>query len=378
MANRFSLLLFRLAVLVALGVSTALLIDYIRPLPAFCDIGSGCDQIRATGRGVLFGRIPIPVIGVAGFALAMTLSLLPGERAALLTKLSGVLAGGSGLALLLLQGLKFKIFCKLCVAVDTAAIVAALAVLAPMVWKRDAAAPASPADASPARMTRLWPLATFAAMLIPAGWSILQPSPPVPNEVASLWVADKINVVEFVDFECPFCRQLQPSMAELLEEYGSRVNFVRLNMPLTMHPQARYAARAYCCADEQKKGPDMAEALLKSNDLTPQGCEKLAAELGLSVAEYQACVKSTATEARIDDEIARVKSAGFRGLPTVWVDDEVIVGHDPDHLRDAFTRAANEKPRARLPTSVLWATFAVALGVVGALSLRGRSEPDTM
>jgi protein-disulfide isomerase len=191
-------------------------------------------------------------------------------------------------------------------------------------------------------------------------------------------VPGKINVVEFVDFQCPFCRQLHPAIVDLLDEYGSRVNFVRLNMPLASHAFARTAARAYCCADEQKKGSAMADALLKSDDLTPEGCEKLAAELGLSLAEYQACIKSAATDARIDDEIARVKKAGFGGLPTVWVEDEVIVGRDPDHLRDAFTRAANDKPRPRLPTSLLWAAFTIALGVVGALALRGGREPDAM
>jgi predicted DsbA family dithiol-disulfide isomerase/uncharacterized membrane protein len=372
MANRFLLLVFRLAVLVALGVSTALLIDYFRPLPAFCDVGSGCDQIRASGRGQLFGLIPIPIIGVVGFALTMILSLARGERAARLTRWLGIFAGGCGLVFLLIQGVKLKVFCKLCVAVDSASIVAALAVLASFVAKP--AAPPGSASTSSARLGRLWPAATLAAMLIPAGWSFLQPSPPVPRDVASLWVPDKINVVEFVDFECPFCRQLHPTIVELLDEYGSRVHFVRLNMPLSSHPHARSAARAYCCADEQKKGEAMANALFNSADLTPEGCEKLAAELGLSLAEYLACVKSAPTEARINDEIKRVTSAGFGGLPTVWVDDEVIVGRDPEHLRDAFTRAANEAPRARLPTSLLWVAFTVALGVVGALGLRARSD----
>jgi protein-disulfide isomerase len=374
MANRLSLLIFRLAVLVALGVSTALLIDYFRPLPAFCDVGSGCDQIRASGRGKLFGYLPIPIVGVVAFALTMTMSLLPGERAARITRALGIIGGGAGVALLLMQALVLQVFCKLCVAVDTAAIVAALAVLGSILSKKDSDAPASSAETSSAPMGRLWPIATLAAMLIPAGWSLLQPAPPVPREVASLWVPGKINVVEFVDYQCPFCRQLHPAIADLLDEYGSRVNFVRLNMPLPSHPFARSAARAYCCADEQKKGEAMADALLKSEDLTPEGCEKLAAELGLSLAEYQACIKSAATEARIEDDIARVKKAGFAGLPTVWVEDEVIVGRNPDHLRDAFTRAATDKPKARLPTSLLWAAFTLALGVVGALAMRTRSD----
>jgi DNA-binding LacI/PurR family transcriptional regulator len=62
------------------------------------------------------------------------------------------------------------------------------------------------------------------------------------------------------------------------------------------------------------------------------------------------------------------------GLPTVWVEDQAIVGFSPERLRDAFTRAATDKPRPRLPTSLLWASFAVALGVVGALAMRARGD----
>lgn len=372
------MLVFRLAVLVALGVSTALLIDYFRPMPAFCDMGSGCEQIRASGRGKLFGFLPLPIVGMLGFLATMILSLLPSERAARLTRVFGFVGGAAGIALLLIQGLSLKVFCKLCVAVDTSAIIAAVALLAGALAKGSSAA-TTPIETAPTSMRFLWPGATVAAMLIPAAWSSFQPSPPVPREVASLWLPDKINVVEFIDFQCPFCRQLHPSVLELLEEYGNRVNFVRLNMPLPQHPQSRTAARAYCCAEEQKKGSAMADALITSEDLTPEGCEKTAAKLGLSLSEYQSCVTSGSTDARIDDEIARIKRAGLAGLPTVWVDDQLIVGFNPDRLRDAFTRAANiDKPRSRLPTSLLWATFAVALVIVGALGLRGRREPGAM
>jgi predicted DsbA family dithiol-disulfide isomerase len=300
---------------------------------------------------------------------------LPSERAARLTRIFAVIGGGSGVALLGLQAFQMKVFCKLCVTVDTAAIVAAAAMLT-FAFTGEDEAPSIPAKHSPAptSMRWLWPAATAAALLLPAGWALFQPSPPVPREVASLWQPNKINVVEFVDFQCPFCRQLHPSILELLDEYGSRVNFVRLNMPLSSHPHARTAARAYCCAEEQKKGSAMADALIKSDDLTPEGCEKMAAQLGLSIADYKGCVTSAATDARIDDEIARVKSAGLAGLPTVWVEDVAIVGFSPERLRDAFTRAATDQPRTRLPTSLLWACFALALGVVGALAMRTRGD----
>src|SRR6185436_1455724 len=111
---------------------------------------------------------------------------------------------------------------------------------------------------------------------------------------------------EFADFQCPFCRKLHPLMTELLGEYEGRVNFVRLNMPLASHSQARGAARAYCCAEEQGKGPAMADALFQSETLSPEACEKLAESLGLSMPAFRTCVASPSTDARIDDESARV------------------------------------------------------------------------
>ena len=75
MARRLPALVFHLALLVAIGVSTALLIDYLRPLPAFCDTGSGCDQVRASPYARLLG-IPLPLIGLTGFVGLIALSLV--------------------------------------------------------------------------------------------------------------------------------------------------------------------------------------------------------------------------------------------------------------------------------------------------------------
>jgi protein-disulfide isomerase len=212
-------------------------------------------------------------------------------------------------------------------------------------------------------------------LLFPGGWALVQPSPPVPREIASLWEPGKINVVEFADFQCPFCRQLHPRMTEVLSEYEGRVHFVRLNMPLPSHSQAWTAARAYCCADDQAKGPAMADALFQSPSLTPEACEKLAASLGLSMSDYRACVTSASTDARIDDQIKRVKSAGLAGLPTVWIGDQVLVGLQPiETLRATFAQAARGKPPTRLPTALLWAAFATALAIVAAVAMRARAD----
>jgi uncharacterized membrane protein/predicted DsbA family dithiol-disulfide isomerase len=361
MASRIPSLLFRLALLIALGVSAALLIDYLRPLPAFCDVGSGCDQVRLSRYSTILG-IPLPLLGLLGFAVWMTASLVQSARARLLTRLLALVAGVTGVLLLLMQALVLKVFCKLCVTVDIATIIAAVLALVPD----------PKADEPGARAPRwLWPVATVISMVLPAVWAIVQPSPPVPREIAGLWVPGKINVVEFADFQCPFCRKLHPLMTELLGEYEGRVHFVRLNMPLSSHSQARTAARGYCCAEEQEKGPAMADALFQSETLTAEACEKLAASLGLSLPAYRACVASSSTDARIDDEIERVKSAGLAGLPTVWIGDQVLVGLQPiDKLRDAFAEAARGKAPARLPTALLWAAFSATLAAFGAVAVR--------
>jgi len=365
MASRLPPLVFRLALLVAIAVSSALLIDYYRPLPAFCDVGSGCYKVRTSGFGSIL-YVPVPLIGLLAFTSLMAISLVHNEVAQRIARALAALGGAFGVLLLSIQAFHLHVFCKLCVAVDVAAIVAAAAALI---------SPRSGDVAPPSGYRWLWPLATAFAAVLPGVWSKIQPSPPVPPEIASLWVPGKLNVVEFADFQCPFCRELHPKMAELLRQYENHVHFVRLNVPLTSHSNARSAARAYCCAESQGKGEEMADALFASPDLSVQTCERLAALLGLSLPAYRSCVASDATDARIDEEYARARSAGLAGLPTVWIGDKGFVGLQPiDTLRAAFAEAARGKA-TRLPTALLWTAFATALAVFGAIAMRGRAAP---
>jgi predicted DsbA family dithiol-disulfide isomerase/uncharacterized membrane protein len=367
MASRLPPLVLRLALLVAVAVSAALLIDYYQPLPAFCDVGSGCYKVRASGFGSIL-RVPVPLIGLVAFTSLMAISLVKNDLAVVLTRAFAFIGGLVGAFLLGFQALYLHVFCKLCVAVDVSAMVAAVAAL---FW------PSSRTPAPASGPAWLWPLATVFAMVAPGAWAKFQPSPPVPPEIASLWVPGKLNVVEFADFQCPFCRELHPSMSELLHEYADHVNFVRLNVPLPSHVNARTAARAYCCAEDQGKGEEMADALFRSPDLSPEACEKLALSLGLSPATYRSCVVSPGTDARINEQIQRARSAGLAGLPTVWIGDKGFVGlQSIGTLRAAFVEGAHGKG-TRLPTVVLWAGFATVLAVFGAIAMRVRATPTT-
>ena len=97
-------------------------------------------------------------------------------------------------------------------------------------------------------------------------------------------------------------------------------------MPLPQHPGAMPAAIAWCCADAQGKGDEMAEALLAARveHLTPQGCERIAAEIGLDMDRYRADAADPATSKRIRGDIADAHKAGIKSLPTIYIGSQAF------------------------------------------------------
>jgi hypothetical protein len=156
--------------LVAIAVSSALLIDYYRPLPAFCDVGSVVTRFAPPVTAA--GAVPVPLVGLLAFTSLMAISLVRNEAAQRITRVLAILGGAFGILLLSIQAFYLHVFCKLCVAVDVAAIVATVAALL---------SPRSSDVAPPSGYRWLWPLGTVFAMVLPGVWSKIQPSPPVPS-----------------------------------------------------------------------------------------------------------------------------------------------------------------------------------------------------
>jgi len=200
----------------------------------------------------------------------------------------------------------------------------------------------------------------------------VRPPPPIPADVLKLYAPGKINVVEFADFQCPFCRMLHGQLKSILASYPGRVHFVRLNMPLDSHEHARGAAYAAICAEQQGQGEPMADLLFEAEDLTPRGNRALAEKLGLDLTAFDRCVGSPETEARVQRESAILRKAGLKGLPTTYVGTIEIVGAQPEEVfRDAFERAARGDERRSLPGPGFLAFLAL---VVGALVWFGRAS----
>jgi protein-disulfide isomerase len=150
----------------------------------------------------------------------------------------------------------------------------------------------------------------------------------MPPYVAALASAGKINVVEFSDFECPFCRALHPVLERALAPYGDRAHFVRKVYPLPSHAHGQDAARAYICAQAQGRGEEVADALFAATDVSAAACVRHAAALALDLALFERCLRDPATQRLLVRQIDAIARSGMRGLPTVWIGDQVIEGFD--------------------------------------------------
>jgi predicted DsbA family dithiol-disulfide isomerase len=360
----------RLAAVLALAVSAALLVDYISSAPTFCGVGSGCAAVRASGFGYvrLFElNLPVPVFGLLGFALLLGAALTRGLVR--FVPLAAAFGGAAGLGLIGLQWFGIGRLCSLCVAVDALAVLAALAGF--VQWRGQG-------DANQEFLLRWgsWPLLACLALLGPLAWPRVRPVAPVPLGVQKLYLPGKINVVEFADYECPYCRRLHPVLQAVIDSYPGKVNFTRLNLPLKSHEFARGAAQAQICAREQGRGDAMADRLFAAEDLHPSSNRTLAKELGVELGAYDLCVSSGKADKIIEAESKILLDDGLQGLPTTYVGAKTILGAQPEEVfRDAFERAAQGEGEHGIPASVYWP---LVLLLAAAVSWVGRVRRATL
>ncbi len=366
------MLLLRCCLLVSLAASAALTVDYLNPTGAFCAPGSGCDAVRDSSYAMILGRVPVPVLGVIAFAIVFAVSLLPN------TRLRWVLLGplvfaGAAVALLLiaLQAFAIGAFCWLCMVTDVAALGAAVALIMDERLRRRTDPAVRTVEALPP-----WAWAALGAVAVaaPLVWPHIRPRPVVPTAISQFYVAGRVNIVEFADFQCPFCRILHTRMGSVLRDHAGPVNVIRLNAPLPSHPHARDAARAAVCAGRQAKGDEMADMLFETEDLTRPSIRRLAEIVGLDTDLFVSCLTDPATEKRIDSEFAILQDIGFEGLPTVFIGQQKLVGAQPeDVIREAIQTASQEVPRGGIPGYaylVLIATTVILVVFTGRRSIR--------
>lgn len=140
----------------------------------------------------------------------------------------------------------------------------------------------------------------------------------------------KVILVEYSDFECPFCSRHHPNMVKLMEEFGDDVAWVYRHFPLSFHPEALPAAVASECASEQGKFWEYADALFENQDsLDEDYYPELAKTLGLNVTNFQTCLDSGKYDDLIDTQTSAGAAAGVNGTPATFVNGELISGAVP-------------------------------------------------
>ncbi len=307
----------------ALAASSLLLIDYVRPSPVFCAAEGGCGVVRRTVFAYPLG-IPTPLFGIGGF-LAMGLAqLLPGGRARAVQ--ASLASFGAAVALVLLGVQAYlKTVCPFCLVADVSALLVFGLSVARLRFRWD----------PPQHKVQLVGAAalTCAAIGVPTAVGMSKKTlpadfPAVIAEEMRKTAPGKVTVVEFVDFECPFCRMTHAAFHPLLTARKDQVRVVRRHVPLRMHPHAMDAARTACCGEAMGKGDEVAEALFATDvaELTHEGCEALAARTGLDVVRFRECFTSAETEARIKADSDMFRAALGHGLPTIYMDSVRLEG----------------------------------------------------
>jgi uncharacterized membrane protein len=365
-----ALLALRIAILVGLSASAALTVEYRSAGSAFCGPESGCAALRETDLAYLWGAgITLPELGLAGLLLAFALTLRPDASWGVRLAVAG---GGVGLFLLVVQAFVLKTFCWLCVTTDVSSLIAGGFGLVAL---------RKPREGNERAPLRLGAWAALAALSLsaPLAWPQFKPAPPVPSEIRDFYRPEKINVIEFADFECPFCRRLHAQLKALLRPYGDRVHLVRLNAPLERHPNAFHAAMSAICTESSAKAGEMVEFLFTTPDLSKPSIERQVGSLGLDTVAFERCLASAATRERVLREREILDDIGFEGLPTTYVGDTRIVGaRAPEVFRDALERAASSSGDRGVPAWVyLMIVLAIAAAIVRLGWIHGAARPSS-
>src|ERR1043165_7439616 len=135
-----------------------------------------------------------------------------------------------------------------------------------------------------------------------------------------------VTIVEFSDFECPFCKQVQSALKQTLESYGREVRLVFKHLPLEGHRNSLPAARAAYCAAEQDRFWQFHDALFAAKELSPTVLTQIAGEFGLGLPKFQACVDSEQSRAAIVKDLDAARQLGVESTPSFIVNGKLIRG----------------------------------------------------
>ncbi len=142
----------------------------------------------------------------------------------------------------------------------------------------------------------------------------------------------KVTLIEYSDFECPFCLRHDATIKQVMKDYPNDVRIIYRHFPLSFHPEAQKAAEASECAAKQGKFWEMHDKIFEANSASAMSVAKWkeeARKMGLNGDKFDKCLDSGETAARVSQDLQEGTIAGVAGTPGTFVNGQLIEGAVP-------------------------------------------------
>jgi protein-disulfide isomerase len=159
-----------------------------------------------------------------------------------------------------------------------------------------------------------------------------------------------VTIIEYTDYQCPFCKRVQPTLHTLFKEYEGKIRFASMSNPLSFHKNAMAAALAGRAAAKQGKFWEMHDLMFEnSRALDDASLVKYAGQIGLDIEKFNADRNSEELKAYIKKEQAQAVKNGATGTPAFFINGKKLSGAQPISafkaaVESALKAKANPKP----------------------------------
>jgi protein-disulfide isomerase len=158
--------------------------------------------------------------------------------------------------------------------------------------------------------------------------------------------AAKVTIVEFSDFQCPSCAQINLVIDKLMSEYSDRVKFVVRDFPLSQHKEAFKAAEAAEAAREQGKYWEYSALLFKNQKaLSVPKLKEYASQLGIDRTKFDAALESGKFAEKIERDLQDGVLFGVNGTPTLFINGKPVASRTFEELKAALETAIAAQKR---------------------------------
>jgi protein-disulfide isomerase len=134
----------------------------------------------------------------------------------------------------------------------------------------------------------------------------------------------RVTIVEFSDFECPYCRSAQPLIRAVVKRWPAQVRHVFKHFPLDQHAHAMLAARAAVCAGRQDRFWPVHDRVFAAQEVSEAVIRNAASGAGLRMPEFDDCLQSEATEGHVRKDMLVGRIAGVTGTPAFFVNGQLV------------------------------------------------------